>query len=104
MANWACDENAKFIRSARAAGGLVSGLMCFHTTFSCSAEFIQPGFRPRRRTGRAGSHALSEGVHEPEYALKHFGLRPIEYYDHLGVAGPSMLASQCVQFSRTRSS
>jgi 5-methylthioadenosine/S-adenosylhomocysteine deaminase len=41
----------------------------------------------------------NEGVHEPEYALKHFGERTLEYYDDLGVTGPQMLASQCVQLS-----
>jgi cytosine/adenosine deaminase-related metal-dependent hydrolase len=41
----------------------------------------------------------NEGVHEPNYALKHFGMRTLEYYDQLGVTGPKMLASQCVQLS-----
>jgi cytosine/adenosine deaminase-related metal-dependent hydrolase len=41
----------------------------------------------------------NEGVHEPNYALQHFGLRTLEYYDQLGVTGPNMLASQCVQLS-----
>ena len=31
--------------------------------------------------------------------LKRFGMRPFEYYEWLGVVGPSMLASQCVQVS-----
>ncbi|MGL4648561.1 MAG: amidohydrolase family protein, partial [Caldilineaceae bacterium] len=34
-------ENVHFIEACRAQGGLVSGLICFHTTFSCSAAFIQ---------------------------------------------------------------
>jgi len=41
----------------------------------------------------------NEGVHEPNYALEHFGQRTLEYYDRLGVTGPGMLASQCVQLS-----
>ena len=93
------NENADFIRAARAAGGLVSGLMCFHTTFSCSADFIRQAFALGEALGVPVHMHLSEGVHEPEYDLKHFGMRPIEYYDSLGVAGPRMLASQCVQLS-----
>lgn len=93
------DENANFIRAARAAGGLVSGLMCFHTTFSCSAGFIRRAFALGAELDVPVHMHVSEGVHEPEYDLKHFGLRPIEYYDSLGVAGPRMLASQCVQLS-----
>ena len=92
-------ENAGFIRAARAAHGLVSGLMCFHTTFSCSADFIRQAFALGQELDVPVHMHLSEGVHEPEYALEHFGLRPIEYYDSLGVAGPRMLASQCVQLS-----
>ncbi len=93
------EENASFIRAARAAGGLVSGLMCFHTTFSCSADFIRQAFALGEELDVPVHMHLSEGVHEPEYDLKHFGMRPIEYYDSLGVAGPRMLASQCVQMS-----
>lgn len=92
-------ENAELIRSTRESGGLVSGLMCFHTTFSCSAEFIQQAHELGRELDVLVHMHCSEGVHEPEYALEHFGARPLEYYDSLGVAGPRMLASQCVQLS-----
>jgi 5-methylthioadenosine/S-adenosylhomocysteine deaminase len=92
-------ENADFIRACREQGGLVSGLMCFHTTFSCSADFIRQAHALGRELGALVHMHMSEGVHEPEYALEHFGLRPMEYYESLGVAGPAMLASQCVQLS-----
>ncbi len=92
-------ENADFIRASRAAGGLVSGLMCFHTTFSCSADFIRQAHALGQELDTLVHMHCSEGVHEPEYALQHFGVRPLEYYDQLGVAGPRMLASQCVQLS-----
>lgn len=92
-------ENADFVKACRADGGLISGLMCFHTTFSCSAGFIQQAFGLGADLDVPVHFHCSEGVHEPEYALKHFGKRPIEYYDSLGVAGPRMLASQCVQLS-----
>ncbi len=92
-------ENAELIRSTRQSGGLVSGLMCFHTTFSCSAEFIRQAHDLGRELDVLVHMHCSEGVHEGEYALKHFGARPLEYYDSLGVAGPRMLASQCVQLS-----
>jgi 5-methylthioadenosine/S-adenosylhomocysteine deaminase len=92
-------ENADFIRACRETGGLVSGLMCFHTTFSCSAAFIQQAHRLGEELGVPVHMHCSEGVHEPEYALQHFGVRPMEYYDRLGVANTRMLASQCVQMS-----
>jgi 5-methylthioadenosine/S-adenosylhomocysteine deaminase len=93
-------ENAEFIDACRAAPGgraLVSGLMCFHTTFTCSAAFIRQAFELAAARGALTHMHVSEGVHEPEYALEHFGKRPLVYYDGLGVAGAGMLASQCVQ-------
>ncbi len=89
-------ENAEFMRDAR---GLVSGLMCFHTTFTCSADFIRQAFDLAREQDALLHMHVSEGTHEPEYALQHFGMRTLEYYQHLGVANRKMLASQCVQIS-----
>lgn len=92
-------ENARFIDHCRREGGLVQGLMCFHTTFTCSAEFIQQAFALGAARGVLTHMHCNEGVHEPNYALAHFGKRTLEYYDDLGVTGPGMLASQCVQLS-----
>ena len=92
-------ENANFVRSCREQGGLLSGLICFHTTFSCSAAFIQQAHALGAELDVPVHMHCSEGVHEPEYALQQFGMRPLEYYDRLGVATPRMLASQCVQLS-----
>ena len=89
-------ENVEWIRAAR---GLVSGMMCFHTTFTCSADFIHQAFDLARANNVLVHMHVSEGTHEPEYALEHFGMRTIEYYDHLGVVCDKMLASQCVQIS-----
>jgi 5-methylthioadenosine/S-adenosylhomocysteine deaminase len=90
-------ENAELISDT--AGELVSGLMCFHTTFTCSAEFIQQAFALADKLGSLVHMHCSEGAYEPEHALKTFGMRPIAYYDSLGAAGTNMLASQCVQVS-----
>ncbi|HSJ52759.1 MAG TPA: amidohydrolase family protein [Anaerolineae bacterium] len=90
-------ENLEFIDACRARGGLVSGMMCFHTTFTCDSEFIRRAFAlAAERNARVHMH-LSEGTYEPEYCLSHFGRRPVAYYQHLGVLGPHVLASQCVQ-------
>ena len=90
-------ENVAFIDTCQARGGLVSGLMCFHTTFTCSADFIRRAFTlAAERDAKVHMH-LSEGTYEPEYSLAHFSLRPVVYYDQLGVLGPHVLASQCVQ-------
>lgn len=87
-------ENADFIS---AQSGLVSGMMCFHTTFTCSADFIRRAFALAGERGARVHMHLSEGAYEPEYCLSHFGARPVAYYDRLGVLGEHVLASQCVQ-------
>jgi cytosine/adenosine deaminase-related metal-dependent hydrolase len=92
-------ENATFIDLCRKERGLVQGLMCFHTTFTCSADFIKQAFELASDRNVLTHMHCNEGVHEPNYALEHFGMRPLEYYDRLDVTGPDMLASQCVQLS-----
>lgn len=92
-------ENAEFVDSCRDSGGLVGGMMCFHTTFTCSADFIRRAFELAAERSVPTHMHCNEGVHEPNYALEHFGMRTVEYYDQLGVAGTGMLASQCVQLS-----
>ena len=72
-------------------------MMCFHTTFTCPADFIRRAFAlAAERDARVHMH-VSEGGYEPAYCLSSFGARPVIYYDRLGVLGPHVLASQCVQ-------
>lgn len=90
-------ENADFVKSTRKTGGLVSGLICIHTTFTCPADFIQQAYHLAEENGVLLHAHVSEGTYEPEYALKNYGMRTLNYYQKLGVTGPSFLASQCVQ-------
>ena len=78
---------------------LVGGLMCYHTTFTCSADFIRQAFELAAAEDASVHMHASEGTYEPENALRNFGGRTFEYYDRLGVAGPGMQASQCVQIT-----
>ncbi len=90
-------ENYRFTSDRKRMNGLIQGLMCFHTTFTCDREFILRAFALANELGCLTHMHCSEGTFEPEQLLKKFGVRPIAYYDQLGVAGPGMLASQCVQ-------
>lgn len=90
-------ENAAFIDASHKAGGLVSGMMCFHTTFTCPERFIRRAFELAAERGARVHMHLAEGTYEPAYCLEHFGLRTVAYYERLGVLGEHALASQCVQ-------
>ncbi len=90
-------ENADFIRGCAGTDDRLAGLMCFHTTFTCSEDFIRQAFDLGASLGVLTHMHCSEGTYEPEQALEAFGMRPIAYYNHLGVASAAMLASQCVQ-------
>jgi cytosine/adenosine deaminase-related metal-dependent hydrolase len=90
-------ENAEFFDACRASGGPVAGMVCFHTTFTCSEAFIRRAFALAAERGARVHMHLSEGTYEPQYSLEHYGRRPVNYYEHLGVLGPQVLASQAVQ-------
>lgn len=92
-------ENAEFARGCKAADDLLSGMMCHHTTFTCSAEFIQQAYSLAEEADVLLHAHVSEGTYEPEHALRNYGKRTIEYYKELGITGPRFLASQCVQIS-----
>ena len=91
-------ENAALIDSCD-PGGLVGGLMCWHTTFTCSDEFITEAFGLAADRGVLSHAHVNEGVHEGRWCEERTGRRTVEHYDHLGIAGPDFLASQCVQLS-----
>lgn len=91
-------ENYKFAKECKASGSpLISGIICHHTTFTCSADFIKQAFGMAQELDILLHAHVSEGTYEPEHALKNFGMRTIPYYDKLGIAGNKFLASQCVQ-------
>jgi cytosine/adenosine deaminase-related metal-dependent hydrolase len=90
-------ENYDFTSIHRQQQDLIQGLMCYHTLFTCSPDFIRRAFKMAGELSCLVHMHCSEGAYEPEYALEHYGKRPIQFYDQLGVLGPNMLASQCVQ-------
>ncbi|MBN1538293.1 MAG: amidohydrolase family protein [Anaerolineales bacterium] len=94
-------ENENFIQECQITPGLVSGMMCFHTTFTCSEGLIRQAFDIAKRLNVSVHMHCSEGTYEPAYAEQKFGVRPIEYYRRLGVLGADMLASQCVHLNET---
>ncbi len=94
-------ENVEMIRAGASAGAdaLVHGLMCIHTTFTCPPAFIQRAAALAAEHGVLLHAHVNEGRHEGLLCAERYGVRTLEHYDQLGVAGPGLLASQCVQMS-----
>ncbi len=98
IAKQGLDENARLIDSCEQEG-LVGGLMCWHTAFTCSGDFVADAFAMAAERGALSHAHCNESVHEGEWCEVNLGMRTVEWYDQLGVAGPRFLASQCVQLS-----
>ena len=94
-------ENLAMIEAGRADGAdaLATGLMCIHTTFTCAPPFIQQAFALAEAHDVLFHAHLNEGTHEGTLCEERYGRRTLEHYDALGVAGPRLMASQCVQLS-----
>jgi 5-methylthioadenosine/S-adenosylhomocysteine deaminase len=97
-------ENEQFINAcrtdrSRGQATLVDGVMCFHTTFTCSEPFIRLAFDQATELGVFTHAHCNEGVHEGLWAEEHLGMRTLDFYDSIGVLSPRFLASQCVQLT-----
>jgi cytosine/adenosine deaminase-related metal-dependent hydrolase len=90
-------ENLEFIRAMQKQDGIVNGMMCFHTTFTCDSAFIRQAYRLAEECNVLVHCHCSEGTYEPEYTLTTYGKRPVEYCADLGVLSDRSLLSQCVQ-------
>ncbi len=90
-------ENNDFIKKMNKRNGLVKGMHCIHTTFTCSPEFIKKCREQAKESG-AGIHIhFEEGLYETEHALRKYGKLPAFVYEELGFWGSDVLASQCVK-------
>jgi 5-methylthioadenosine/S-adenosylhomocysteine deaminase len=94
-------ENAHFIQESHRSGGLVSGMVCFHTTFTCDEAFIRQAFALAEQLDAMVHMHCAEGRYEPEWCLAHYGRRTVEVYADWGLLGRRTLASQCVQITRS---
>lgn len=90
-------ENLAFVRARNRAHGIIKGMHCIHTTFTCSPEFIRQCREEADETG-AGIHIhFEEGIFETQESLRKYGKYPAEVYEELGFWKDDVLASQCVK-------
>lgn len=96
VARRSLEENRSFAASV-VDDPMIGAMMCWHTVFTCGAAFIEEAVGSAADLS-IGSHAhCNEGRHEGEWARRNLGMSTMAFYDSLGVAGPGLLASQCVQ-------
>ncbi|MCS6768912.1 MAG: amidohydrolase family protein [Candidatus Caldarchaeum sp.] len=90
-------ENSDFIKRRNKRNGLVKGMHCIHTTFTCSPEVIKK-CRAEADESKAGIHIhFEEGSYESEQSIRRYGKLPAFVYEELGFWGPDVIASQCVK-------
>ena len=89
-------ENYNFMKAQRAAGSAVRGMMCTHTTFSCSPAFLRKAKLMADELGSGIQLHCSEGPDEPRWCMSTFGRLPMEHYEEIGYLDSNVLASQCV--------
>jgi 5-methylthioadenosine/S-adenosylhomocysteine deaminase len=90
------DENVNFIRNNPSGKGRLTGMMCVHTTFSCSLPFLKKGRKLADKLGSFIHMHLSESRYEALHCLRTYGKLPFEVYEEIGFLGKDVLASQCV--------
>jgi 5-methylthioadenosine/S-adenosylhomocysteine deaminase len=90
-------ENADLIRWSKENSKLISGMMCTHTSFTCSADFIKKTKQMALELDAPMQFHLSESTYEPNYTAKYFGTKPVKYYNDLNILDENILVSQCVK-------
>jgi len=84
-------ENAGFAESHRK--GLIRGMMCVHTTFTCSPEFLREARALADKIGCGITLHLEEGAFESMYCLVKYRKLPVELYDEIGFLKPDVLTA-----------
>ncbi|MCF6335563.1 MAG: amidohydrolase family protein [Spirochaetales bacterium] len=94
----AIEENINFYNKYK-DHPLISGMICLHTTFTCSKGFIRKAMDASKETGAGIQMHLSESKYEPELCLENYGKLPVDLYDELGFFEEPVLAAQGVKLT-----
>ncbi len=89
-------ENADFIESTNGKNEIIKGMMCTHTSFTCSEKFIRRALDMSRSLNASLHLHLSESPYEPQFCLKKYGMRPVNWYQSFNFWDENILASQLV--------
>jgi len=94
----AIEENRYFYQKYK-NHPLISGMICLHTTFTCSKDFIRRAIDASKETGAGIQMHLSESRYEPEICLKNHKKLPVDLYEELGYFKEPVLAAQGVKLT-----
>lgn len=94
----AYDRNIALVKSL-AAQERVKGWLSLRQIIVCSPELIQSLSAAARDMDVKIHTHLSEGTYEIDYALEHYGKRPTEYLDDLGVLGKHLHCAHSIILS-----
>lgn len=89
-------ENADFVKSSNYRNELINGMICTHTSFTCSEKFLLQALEMSHSLNCSLHLHLSESPYEPEYCLQKYGMRPVNWYDSFDFWSENILASQLV--------
>lgn len=92
-------ENKNFYLSYK-NNPLISGMMCIHTTFTCSPDFIKQAGEIAREIGSGIQMHVSESSYEVDYCQKKYGKLPIELYKKYNFLSNHVLGSQGVKLTK----
>lgn len=90
-------ENEKLIRWCRENSSLVSGIVCTHTSFTCSLPFLEKAAVLAESLDAPWQFHLSESRYESDWTMKHHKLRAVPLLDRNGLLSDRVIASQCVK-------
>ncbi|MGF7058159.1 amidohydrolase family protein [Brassicibacter mesophilus] len=91
------DENERLIKWGRENSKLIDGIMCTHTSFTCSKNFLKEVKEKTKRINARWQFHLSESIYEVNYCRNNYNKSPVKYYDDLDLLDKDVLASQCVK-------
>ncbi|RKX72953.1 MAG: hypothetical protein DRP60_12805 [Spirochaetes bacterium] len=94
----AIEENRSFYTKYK-NHPLISGMICLHTTFTCSKDFICRAIDASNETGAGIQMHLSESRYEPELCMKNHNKLPVDLYEELGYFKEPILAAQGVKLA-----
>ena len=96
------EENISFIKQlASAPHDRATGIMCWHTSYSCSGPFIQEAVEAARSLGVSAQFHCNEGAYELDRSLNDFSMSTFEHYQRLGITDADLIASQSVIMTDT---